>query len=917
MAPADTPLHSSTPADPNEALLALRARAETRRHLVTQVSDGHKPEEVQRLVQELQVHQIELEMQYEELLLAQAEAQAARAEYVDLYEFAPVGYFSLTDAGTITQLNLCASKQLGSVRQRLQGRRFALFVAPARRLEFGQFLARVLRSETTQSLELELQREDGTYFHAQLEGLRVDGLTGPQCRLAVLDVTSRHRATQALAASEARFRKLFADSNDAVVLLQGHCYVDCNEAAVRLLGASGKAAIVGRPAWDHTPEFQPDGRRTIDLFHETTQEAIRTGSKRCEALMRKATGEEIWVEAVLTPIELGGPAPVVHILWRDVTAARAAAAALRTSQERLELALSASETGIFTWEPATDRIEGDARFLAAFGLPDEGAGVILPQVLQRVHPADRPRFAAATEAALRGGAPLVVDCRVVWADGSVHYVSAAGRLVSDVPNQPPSFAGVLRDVTAIYTAEEEVRESRERLQLALEASASGVWEWEVASHQLAWDARAQAIFGLEYNPEPVSFEVLRAAVHPDDLVGVAAGLQRALEEGGSFDLEHRICWPNGQVRYVAAQGKVIHADDGQPLRLTGIMRDVTSRREAANALRREKEFTESLLENTVDGIIALDRTLHIIAWNAEAARYFGREASEALGQPLFGVLPYLDEVARQAVRQVLAGQALTRLGHTFRNRPGSYDVFGVPLLHQDEEPTGALFIVRDVTERNQLAEEATQMRLRRQQEVLAAILTTQETERKRIAEALHNGLGQLLYATKLSLERRNGPAAPQEALKLLDDAIRTTRTISFELTPGILDDFGLRTALEELVKRIVRARLPARLHEAGLDERLPPQVEIAVYRIVQELLNNVMKHAAATEVEVHVVREGCRLAVSVEDNGCGFEPEALATQPLGGIGLSGVRNRVALLGGELSIKSRLGQGTIVSFELNV
>ena len=85
----------------------------------------------------------------------------------------------------------------------------------------------------------------------------------------------------------------------------------------------------------------------------------------------------------------------------------------------------------------------------------------------------------------------------------------------------------------------------------------------------------------------------------------------------------------------------------------------------------------------------------------------------------------------------------------------------------------------------------------RQQEVLAAILTTQETERKRIAEALHNGLGQLLYATKLSLEGRSGTPVPvRESLKLLEEAIRATRTISFELTPGILEDFGLRTALE-------------------------------------------------------------------------------------------------------------------------
>ena len=515
---------------PHAALLALRARAEQRRHLVTQAAEPLTPAETQRLVQELQVHQIELEMQNEELLLAQAEAEAARARYVDLYDFAPVGYFSLSPAGQIEQLNLRAAQLLGTVRQRLVGRRFALFLTPDQRLEFGQFLTRVFRADRTQSLELRLQREDGVAIFGQLEGLRVLTAGGPQCRLAVLDTTERRRA--------------------------------------------------------------------------------------------------------------------------------------------------------------------------------------------------------------------------------------------------------------------------------------------------------------------------------------------------------------------------------------------------AEALRHEKEFTESLLENSVDGLIALDRAQRITAWNAEAARSSGLGAAQVLGRPVFEVLP-LDADAPARVARALAGEHIARLGQPLPGRPGCFDVFLVPLLEAGQAlPTGVLVIVRDVTERDRLAEEATQQRLRQQQQVLAAILSTQETERKRIAEALHNGLGQLLYATKLSLGTKGPPAArPRDTLGLLEEAIRTTRTISFELTPGILEDFGLRTALEELVKRIAPARLPVRLHFTNLELRAPPPVEISVYRVVQELLNNVMKHAHATEVEVHVARENGRLEVSVEDNGQGFDPTLLATEPLAGIGLAGVRNRVALLGGKLAISSQVGRGTIISFGL--
>ncbi len=666
MSPPNTPRPPGPP-DLPEGLHAahqhLRDRAEVRRHLVTQPTAPHSPADMQRLVQELQVHQIELEMQNEELLLAQAEAEAARARYLDLYEFAPVGYFTLSATGQIQELNLYASQLLGTERQRLTRRRFALFVAPKHRLDFGQFLTRVLLHEHTQSCELPLLRDNGTTFYGQLEGLRVATAAGPQCRLAVLDISTRQQATARLAASEARFRQLFIESNDAVVLLQGHQFSDCNAAALRLLGARHPAELVGRPAWTYAPERQPDGSRTADVFRASVEQALSTGSHRYELQMRRVTGELIWVEALLTPIELGAGPPVIHIGWRDITAAR------------------------------------------------------------------------------------------------------------------------------------------------------------------------------------------------------------------------------------------------------------TARQE----LQRSKEFTESLLDNTIDCIVAIDRSQRITAWNTAAARYFDQPAAKTLGRPLTEVLTYLSPESQQIILRALAGERIDLLSQARQNHSGRYDAHIVPLRHAEEAlPTGVLAIIHDVTERELLAEKATRQRLRRQQEVLAAILATQETERKRIAEALHNGLGQLLYATKLSLEARAGarPAAP-EALKLLEEAIRATRTISFELTPGILEDFGLRIALEELAKRIAPARLPVRLHLSGLEQRLAPPVEIAAYRIVQELLNNVMKHAHATELEVHLVRENNRLEVSVEDNGCGFEPAEQAAQPLAGMGLAGVRNRVALLGGELSVVSRRGRGTIVSFGLDL
>lgn len=875
--------------------------------LATQAPAPHTPEATRRLVQELQVYQMELEMQNEELLRAQAEAEQARIEYADLYELAPVGYISLSETGLIAQLNLCASQLLGPVRPQLLGRRFAQFVAPAQRLEFGQFLARVFRADTTQRAELRLLRENETLFYALLEGRRVATPGGPQCRLAVLDVSERRRATNALAASEARFRKLFTDSADAVALLQGNYYVDCNAAALRLLGAERRDQLVGRPVWAHTPEHQPDGQRTADLLRDCLATALAAGSTRCEVCMCRLPGEEIWVEAVLTPIEVGGAAPLVHMLWRDITASRAAAQQLRASEARLSLALVASQTGVFTWDFATGQVAGDSAVRAMFGHAPSPGFVPLTAIETIMHRHDLARVWGGLQAAIAVQEPLELSFRVVWPDASVRHLGLAGRVVANEQGHATGFTGVLRDATQQRAADEELNYKRLVLERMLARLPMVLTRLRPDGTFLESEGAGLRALGIA--PGALVGQNLHA-LYPD----VQPKLVQVLQGGQA---EFLIEIPVTENSLVAFQNYAFFDEQGQQAVVLAV--DVTAAEQQRRQLRAEQEFTRSLLENSVDCIISLDPQGCITVWNAEAAHYFGLPAAQVLGRPLAQVLPTLGEYSHREVVRALAGERIDRFNRAFQLRPGRYDAHLVPLPPPaGAQSGGVLVILRDVTERERLAEEATQLRLRQQQEVLAAILTTQETERKRIAEALHNGLGQLLYATKLSLDGPNGvPPAPRESLRLLEEAIRSTRTISFELTPGILEDFGLRIALETLVKRIAPARLPVHLHLRNLDQRLSALVEIAVYRTVQELLNNVMKHARATEVEVHVVREAGRLCVSVEDNGCGFAPAALAAAPLAGIGLAGVRNRVALLGGELAVRSQPGRGTIISFEVEV
>lgn len=194
-----------------------------------------------------------------------------------------------------------------------------------------------------------------------------------------------------------------------------------------------------------------------------------------------------------------------------------------------------------------------------------------------------------------------------------------------------------------------------------------------------------------------------------------------------------------------------------------------------------------------------------------------------------------------------------------------------------------------------------------------------EEEAKRIAHALHDESAQLLALVRLPLEQIccNGTAPQREGLQkvcqLLDHVEEQLRRLSHELRPTILDDLGLVPALEFLADGVSKRVGLTVCVDGPRDSRLPFLIETSLYRIVQEALTNVTRHAQATRVSVQIVREPHAIRCSVKDDGIGFDlPEMMARKGGRGLGLLGIRERVEALGGELEVNSGPGKGTELS-----
>lgn len=244
---------------------------------------------------------------------------------------------------------------------------------------------------------------------------------------------------------------------------------------------------------------------------------------------------------------------------------------------------------------------------------------------------------------------------------------------------------------------------------------------------------------------------------------------------------------------------------------------------------------------------------------------------------------------------------------------------------------GAL-TVRNLRHRRRLAEQEIniqqqqilQLKQEQQLSVADAVLRSQEDERSRLARDLHDGLGGMLSGVKQSLNGMKGnqiltetaATALGQVITDLDRSIGELRHIARNMMPEALVRFGLRDALHDYCDHLrLSSGLPVNFQAFGLEQRLPQQTEVILFRIAQELLNNIVKHADARSVLVQLMENDGRVCLTVEDDGKGFDPEKIQNAP--GVGWLNIRSRVEYLNGTLDLRTREGGGTSVSVECGV
>jgi PAS domain S-box-containing protein len=440
----------------------------------------------------------------------------------------------------------------------------------------------------------------------------------------------------------------------------------------------------------------------------------------------------------------------------------------------------------------------------------------------------------------------------------------------------------------------------------------------------AWDYPAS----IEDNPGDAL-----AVIHPDDRARYEGRLNE-IDDGGSRGtrIEIRMRARDGGWRWVRWTARVVARDAaGKATRVIGSVADVHELHETAERARERQLRLQGIVDSAMDAIISIDESKRITLFNRAAERIFGYDAEEVMGRPLTMLMPerfhasHTIHVEGYGHTGISSRPMMSQRIVSARRKGG--EEFPIDAsISQSSLGHGRIFtvILRDVSIRERTQRELAQARedLR---ELSVASRTAREQENSRISRELHDELGQNLTSLKMDLAwlETNTPRDDEKVRRtlaamrsVLDSTVAATRRISADLRPLMLDDLGLAAALEWLVEETSRRHgfavdLQVDERSANIAEPLASQL----FRIVQESLTNVGRHAAARNVLVRVRALGPEIHLDVHDDGRGIAPEDLRKK--GSFGLVGIRERAYTLAGSVEIRGEPGRGTAIHARLPI
>ncbi|MDJ1505850.1 PAS domain-containing protein [Xanthocytophaga agilis] len=545
-----------------------------------------------------------------------------------------------------------------------------------------------------------------------------------------------------------------------------------------------------------------------------------------------------------------------------------------------------------------------------------------------IHPSDAPWVLDQLELHLKGSIPLFqVEHRLQRKDQQWIWVISSGKVLAWNENKRPArIVGTHLDITDQKEAENKTRFQAHLLELIDIGIISLTQSLQIRS----WSNGAQAIFGLtsEQTVGKQLSEVL--TIKPKDNSSINT-LYENLNQRQTWKGEVLIFTPDEQTHSIFltfSRFTDLDEDEGYML----VCKDIEEIATIQHQLKEHQSYILSAIENSADSIFGLNARFELLFYNTAYIESWRQNWGwdVHLGDDISLM------ISEQGRKVLIENWARVQQGEKFsyeyqytyptseteedKNRTLYFEVSVHPIYGMEQEVIGISYLYRDITEKIRVRKQIEQMqtellsnKLKEQWVQANALIEGQELERKRLARELHDGLGQMLNVLKMQLVQQ---MVPLDSRLMLDQILSELSAMNNNLMPLVLQDFGLHAGIRQLIEQYQKVTGIEIYYFSDLEgTRFGSNLEVSVYRMIQEALSNAAKYAKASHISVQITHTNTNLLLMVEDDGIGFDPQKTLLSDRKGFGLLNMRFRVETLKGRIFIESQTGRGCLINIEV--
>jgi PAS domain S-box-containing protein len=656
-----------------------------------------------KLIHELEVHQVELELQNEELVLANNKARAATEKYEELYDFAPSGYFTLSRQGNILEMNLRIAQMLGKARSFLINSHFDSLIKKESRGVFITFLEEIFQGKNNSTCNVSLCCKDDKCFYVHLTGIISENRE--QCHVTAIDITERKKAEEDLRKNLAKYQVLIDTFPIAITISdpEGNI-IETNEKALELLGLPREEHLKRKIKGEEWKIIKTDG--TIFPPDEyASVKALKENRlvENIEMGIVKSEDEITWINVTAAPVpieEFG-----VVIAYSDITELKQMENALRENEERLRLAMKATNDVVWDWDIVNDIQRWNEAGKEVFGWTEivENA-VNAVWWLERIHPDDRKRVEEGFNKTVHYESEnhWQDEYRFKKSDGTYAEVYDRAYLLRDNVGKAIRMIGAMLDITERKLAEKKLRESEERFRSIFDKSPVG--SVIVGLDKKFVKCNTAFCTFLGYTHDELIGKAISDITYPEDkelgMLEMKLLIQGEIE---SSTFQKRYLHKNGSIIWGEITISLVRDSNKEPLYFLPVIKDITKRKQAEEVLHERTALLQNITNHMFD-LVAITDLKGVFTYVGPSHRILGFEPEQLIGTNVFEYVHPEDAnyIANEFSKFITDPSPETTRIAEYRQRcsDGSYlwlETMGKVLFSDNGKPHSLFFSSRDIT----------------------------------------------------------------------------------------------------------------------------------------------------------------------------------------------------------------------------